>query len=130
MSDDSDNFDRDSPYLAMKRDKYRINNLVGFGSETTNKNDWCPSNVCKVRLVVNRDGLIQCPECGRNVTKEQQQQKQEQKELKLQQNAGTPKSFVISQSVKTKTRKQIGSVNDSLTDEDVSDLRNMGINIS
>jgi uncharacterized Zn finger protein (UPF0148 family) len=120
---------RDSPYQQMRRDRYKINNLVNFGSETTsNKNDWCPSLVCKVRLVVNREGIIQCPECGRIITKEQQFHKQEQ--LKLQQNTGTRKSFVISQSTNSKQRKQIGSTNDSLTDEDVSDLRNMGINVS
>jgi uncharacterized Zn finger protein (UPF0148 family) len=79
----------------MKRDRNKINNLVNFGSETTsNKNDWCPSNVCKVRLVVTKQGIIQCPECGLTLTKQQQQQKQEQKELKLQQNAGTPKSLL------------------------------------
>jgi uncharacterized Zn finger protein (UPF0148 family) len=121
---------RDSPYQQMKRDRYKINNLVSFGSETTsNKNEWCPSLICKVRLVVNREGIILCPECGRTVTKEQQQQEQEQKQLKLQQNE-SPKSFVISQSTKSKQRKQIGSTNDSLSEEDLKDLANAGINVS
>lgn len=118
----------DSPYEEYKHNRHKINNLVGFG-QIQKKNDWCPSNVCNVRLVVNREGITLCPECGRTVTKEQQQQKQEQKPLKLQQNEGPPKPIIISQKRKGKDKPKFNDVNAELSDEDLNDLRSMGYRI-
>jgi uncharacterized Zn finger protein (UPF0148 family) len=113
-----DNFE--SPYQQMKRDRFKIN-YIGIGSETTKKIDWCPTNVCKVRMVLNKEGNIMCPECGLTITKEQQQKEQQQKQLpklNLKQNDKPITPIIISQKRRGKDKPKFDSVNNELTDED------------
>jgi hypothetical protein len=124
-----DNLDQDSPYLAAMRDRYKINNLVGFGSETTNKIEWCPTNVCNVRMRLDANGDLKCQECGLTITKTQQQQQQDKTKLNLKQNNGPTTPIVISQKSKGRDKRKWDTPNNELSDEDLDDLCRMGFTI-
>ncbi|PWU81109.1 MAG: hypothetical protein DLM72_08685 [Candidatus Nitrosopolaris wilkensis] len=110
----------------MKRDRNKID-YIGFGETAEYKSDWCPSNVCKVRMRLEPNGDLNCQECGRTVSKEQQQQQQQQVKISLKHDNNPGAPIIISQKDKNDKRKaKFDMPNNSLTDEDLDDLRNMG----
>jgi len=131
-----DNLDSESPYLAAKRQRFRVTNLVGFGSETK-RNEFCLPcyNSGLGRLIPSpkpdQKDMLYCRNCGTSYNNSDIDEQQKETKLGLKHGEGQSKTFMISKKSKgSKPRKQVGSVNDELTDEDISDLRSSGINVS
>ena len=128
-----DGYDPESPYAQMKRDRYKINNLVGFGSETR-KNEWCLQCYSSGlgRLIPSpksdeKDKLY-CRNCGKSYGMDEidKRTKTTRNLNKPQQTSGP---FVISQKRKGKDKRKCDSPNNELTEDDLKDLRSMGYRV-
>ena len=127
--------DPESPYYQYKRNRYKINNLTWKPSYTEKL--WCKPCYSSGlgRLIpspkADEKDKLYCRNCGRsyNISDIDNQQQQEKKLSAVSPKSSGP--IIISKKTKgSKPRKQVGSVNDELTDEDISDLRSSGINVS
>jgi hypothetical protein len=129
--------DPDSPYYQYKRNRYKINNLTWNASNSNTEKLFCKPCYSSGlgRLIPSpqpdeKDKLY-CRNCGKsyNIFDIDNQQKETKLGMKHGETQDTP--ILKSQKSKAaKPRKQIGSVNDVLSDEDLSDLRKSGINVS
>ena len=124
----------ESEYLRQRDSSYKVKNLVFVGVESNPDFHRCPHCFKKWRLEIRDDGkgnkvgvCIRC--CGK--TYQLVQQQQQQNKLSQKYGEAPSKPILISQKSKiSKPRKQIESANDELSDEDISDLRKSGINVS
>jgi uncharacterized protein YbaR (Trm112 family) len=126
-----DSLDRDSPYLAARNNRFKINNLVGFG-QIEKKNQWCiPCYSSGLGRLISspkegEEDMLYCRNCGKSYSIDDINKTKPTQNLAKPQQTSRP--ILISQKSKAaKPRKQVGSVNDELTDEDIGDLRSSGI---
>jgi uncharacterized protein YbaR (Trm112 family) len=126
-----DNLNRDSPYLAARNNRFKINNLVGFG-ETEKNNGWClPCHGSGLNRLIpspkpDEKGKLYCRNCGKSYSIDDINKTKPTQNLAKPQQASGP--FVISQKRKEKrVREQIGSINDTLSPEDIDDIRARGV---
>ena len=127
-------YDRDSEYVRSRDDRTKIRNLVFFGRESSRDFPRCPSCLEQWRLeIVNsEDGTKKMGKCVRGCG-----QLFELETMRNDETGGnmlTPKytskygstgkthSFIVSKD-KKKKRKDIGSINDHLSEEDRDDIR-------
>jgi uncharacterized Zn finger protein (UPF0148 family) len=123
-----DNLDRDSPYLAARNSRFKINNCIGFG-QTEKKYDWCP-NGCSKRLFLQKDGSLICTKCGKTITEDQQQREQQHAKLSLKHDDRPGAPIVISQQRRKRKATGLAGNEGSLTEEDINDLKEFGIQAS
>lgn len=130
-----DGYNCESPYAQMKRDRYKINNLVGFGSEIKN-NEFCiPCYYSGLgRLIpspkTEEKGTLYCRNCGKSYSIDDIPKTTKPTSLKsLNKPQQTSRPFVISQKRKGKDKPKFDSPNNELTEDDLKDLRSMGYRV-
>lgn len=125
-------YDRDSPYLAAKNNRFKINNLT-WTSPYAEKS-WC--KLCYSsglgRLIPSpksdeKDKLY-CRNCDKSYGMDEidKRTKTTRNLNKPQQTSGP---FVISQKRKGKDKPKCDSPNNELTEDDLKDLRSMGYRV-
>ena len=125
-----DNLDRDSPNLAARNNRFKINNLVGFG-QIEKKNQWCiPCYSSGLgRLIPSpKEGekdMLYCPNCGKSYSINEINKTKPTADLAKPQQTSGP--ILICQKGKHDRRKvKFDTINNQLSDEDLNDLRSMG----
>ena len=129
MSDDM--YDRESSHEQYRRDRYKIKNLVFFGTESSRDFPRCTTCLEQWRLDIKDDGkgnkVAVCVRgCGRTYPL-QQEQKQSKLNLKHGETQNAP--ILISQKSKKKDKPKFDSVNNELDDDSKKELRDMGYRI-
>jgi uncharacterized protein YbaR (Trm112 family) len=127
-------YDRDSPYLATKNNRFKINNLTWTSSYA--EKSWCKPCYSSGlgRLIpspkADEKDKLYCRNCGKSYNiSDIDKQQQEQKNLTAT-SAKSSGPIVISQKSKNKRDKpKFDIVNNELTDEDLEDLRGLGFRI-
>jgi hypothetical protein len=129
MSNYSDNYDR--TYRNERESGRGINNLTWSNLDNSSEGKsklWCA--LCRVRLIAspkpNEKDKLWCRECGRSYDNVQTTKALNKSGSLSSANSG---SFIVSQKRSKRRVAPSNLVNSQLTDEDLTDLRQMGFTI-
>ncbi len=116
--------------------RVKVSNLAfPSGSDSSRDFPRCLHCIDQPRLQLSKDTNgnrigVCVKSCGQTFQLEEKPNEETGRKHYVAKYPTTTKSFIASQGDKNKKRKQIGSANDALTEEDVDDLRKSGINVS
>jgi uncharacterized C2H2 Zn-finger protein len=117
-----------SDYAKRRDDRTKINNLIGFGSESSQDFHRCPTCIEHWRLeIVNSPDGKRMGKCIRGCGNLFNLQKDEERPKNASRFGNKTSSFIITKDKsKDKKKSKFDTPNNELTDEDLRDIRNSG----